>query len=56
MVFLIVTKEDCFFRIRKDKIGEISIKLHYSNDEAWTVACHYMLSNLQSLQKWISTH
>lgn len=37
------------YRINKDKIGDVSIKLQFSQDEIWTKALKYMLINL----KWL---
>ena len=36
-------------RINKEKIGEVSIKLQFNQDESWTRALKYTLINL----KWI---
>ncbi|KAL7748152.1 Vacuolar protein sorting-associated protein atg6 [Sorochytrium milnesiophthora] len=37
------------YRIVKDRIGEVSIRLPFNQDEVWTKACRYMLTNC----KWI---
>ncbi|ORX58028.1 APG6-domain-containing protein [Hesseltinella vesiculosa] len=37
------------YRINKDKIGELSIRLQFNQDELWTKALRYMLTNM----KWI---
>ncbi|SAL96178.1 hypothetical protein [Absidia glauca] len=37
------------YRINKDKIGELSIRLQLNQDELWTKALRYMLTNM----KWI---
>ncbi|KAI9141473.1 Atg6/Beclin [Paraphysoderma sedebokerense] len=37
------------YRISKDKIGDASIRLQFNQDETWTKACKYTLTNL----KWI---
>ncbi|KAG0170172.1 autophagy protein 6 [Apophysomyces sp. BC1034] len=37
------------YRINKDKIGELSIRLQFNQDELWTKALKYMLTNM----KWI---
>ncbi|KAI8369425.1 autophagy protein Apg6-domain-containing protein [Radiomyces spectabilis] len=37
------------YRIKKDKIGELSIRLQFNQDELWTKALKYMLTNM----KWI---
>ncbi|KAJ3054408.1 autophagy protein 6 [Rhizophlyctis rosea] len=42
-------QQDSKFRINKEKIGEVSIKLQFNQDESWTRALKYTLINL----KWI---
>ncbi|KAI7863405.1 autophagy protein Apg6-domain-containing protein [Spinellus fusiger] len=37
------------YRINKDKIGELSIRLQFNQEELWTKALKYMLTNM----KWI---
>ncbi|CEI91271.1 hypothetical protein RMCBS344292_05568 [Rhizopus microsporus] len=37
------------YRINKDKIGDLSIRLQFNQDESWTKALRYMLTNM----KWI---
>jgi beclin 1 len=37
------------YRITKDKIGELSIRIQFNQDETWTKALKYMLTNM----KWI---
>jgi beclin 1 len=37
------------YRINKDKIGELSIRVQFNTDEQWTKALKYMLTNM----KWI---
>ncbi|GAA5810312.1 hypothetical protein MFLAVUS_003733 [Mucor flavus] len=37
------------YRINKDKIGELSIRIQFNQDELWTKALKYMLTNM----KWI---
>lgn len=37
------------YRINKDKIGELSIRVQFNQDELWTKALKYMLTNM----KWI---
>lgn len=37
------------YRINKDKIGELSIRLQFNQDELWTKALKYMLTDM----KWI---
>ncbi|KAI8098620.1 autophagy protein Apg6-domain-containing protein [Halteromyces radiatus] len=37
------------YRINKEKIGELSIRLQFNQDELWTRALKYMLTNM----KWI---
>ncbi|KAI9496090.1 autophagy protein Apg6-domain-containing protein [Zychaea mexicana] len=37
------------YRIHKDKIGDVSIRVQFNQDELWTKALKYMLTNM----KWI---
>ncbi|KAI7878950.1 APG6-domain-containing protein [Lichtheimia hyalospora FSU 10163] len=37
------------YRIHKDKIGDLSIRVQFNQDEAWTRALKYMLTNM----KWV---
>lgn len=37
------------YRINRDKIGELSIRIQFNQDELWTKALKYMLTNM----KWI---
>lgn len=37
------------YRISKDKIGDLSIRIQFNQDELWTKALKYMLTNM----KWI---
>lgn len=37
------------YRINKDKIGDVSIRLQFNQDEIWTKALKYTLTNT----KWI---
>ncbi|KAK4521818.1 uncharacterized protein ATC70_004355 [Mucor velutinosus] len=37
------------YRINKDKIGDLSIRIQFNQDELWTKALKYMLTNM----KWI---
>jgi beclin 1 len=37
------------YRIQKDRIGDVSIRLGFNQDEPWSRACKYLLTNL----KWI---
>ncbi|KAG1472965.1 hypothetical protein G6F56_001226 [Rhizopus delemar] len=37
------------YRINKDKIGDLSVRLQFNQDESWTKALRYMLTNM----KWI---
>lgn len=39
-------------RIVKDKIGEASVKLQFSQEEAWTRALRHVLLALKILLKW----
>lgn len=40
------------YRIVKDKIGEASVKLQFSQEEAWTRALRHVLLALKILLKW----
>jgi beclin 1 len=42
------------YRILKDKIGEVSVKLQFSQEEAWTKALKYTLINLKWLIGFVS--
>ena len=42
------------FRIDKDKIGEMSVKIQFNNEETWTKALKYMLTNLKFLLVWLA--
>lgn len=39
-------------RIVKDKIGEVSVKLQFNQEEAWTRALRHVLLALKLLLKW----
>ena len=39
-------------RIIKDKIGEASVKVQFSQEEAWTRALRHVLLALKILLKW----
>lgn len=41
-----------FLRIVKDKIGEASVKMQFSQEEAWTRALRHVLLALKILLKW----
>jgi beclin 1 len=41
------------FRISKDKIGEMSVKIQFNNEETWTKALKYMLTDLKYLLIWL---
>ena len=43
---------DSIDRIVKDKIGEASVKLQFSQEEAWTRALRHVLLALKLLLKW----
>lgn len=47
-----LTLSDLSFRIIKDKIGEASVKLQFSQEEAWTRALRHVLLALKLLLKW----
>jgi len=42
------------YRMDKEKIGEVSIKIQFNPDETWTKALKYMLTNLKWLLAWMS--
>ena len=44
------------YRIHKDKIGDVSIKLQFNQDEAWTKALNYTLINLKWLIGFVSQY
>ena len=39
-------------RIAKDKIGDVSVKVQFSQEEAWTRALRHVLLALKLLLKW----
>jgi hypothetical protein len=41
-------------KIDRDKIGEMSIKIQFNNEETWTKALKYMLTDLKYLLVWMS--
>eukprot|EP01137_Pigoraptor_chileana_P015987 Opistho-2@72434 len=41
------------YQIVKDKIGDLTIKLQFNNDETWTKALKYMLTNLKWCLAWV---
>lgn len=43
-----------FQRIEKDKINEFSIKYEFTNEENWTKALKYMLTNLKFIVAWLA--
>jgi beclin 1 len=46
------TLTSIFNRIVKDKIGEASVKLQFSQEEAWTRSLRHVLLALKILLKW----
>jgi beclin 1 len=42
------------YRINKDKIGDVSIKMQFNQDELWTKAMKYLLINLKWLAGFVS--
>ena len=44
-----------FLRVTKDKIGDVSIKLQFGVDEAWTRALRHVLLALKLLLKWTTS-
>lgn len=43
------------FRINKDRIGDVSIKLQVNHDEAWTKALKYLLIDLKWMMAFATT-
>jgi len=41
------------YLIDKDKINDMSIKIQFNNEETWTKALKYMLTNLKFLLAWV---
>lgn len=41
------------YKMDKDKIGDMSIKIQFNNEETWTKSLKYMLTNLKWLLAWI---
>ena len=46
---------DILTRIARDKIGEASVKLQFSQEEAWTRALRHVLLALKILLKWATS-
>jgi len=42
-------------RIVKDKIGDVSVKLQFSLEDAWTRALRHVLLALKILLKWATS-
>jgi len=42
-------------RIVKDKIGDVSIKLQFSQEEVWTKAMRHVLLALKILLRWATS-
>eukprot|EP01119_Soliformovum_irregulare_P015005 TRINITY_DN4177_c0_g1_i1.p1 TRINITY_DN4177_c0_g1~~TRINITY_DN4177_c0_g1_i1.p1 ORF type:complete len:400 (+),score=81.72 TRINITY_DN4177_c0_g1_i1:168-1202(+) len=42
------------YRIEKEKINEMSIRMQFNNEETWTKALKYMLTNLKFLLVWLA--
>jgi len=42
------------YKIEKDKISEMSIRIQFNNEETWTKALKYMLTNLKFLLVWVA--
>ncbi len=40
-------------KMEKDKVGEMSIKIQFNNEETWTKSLKYMLTNLKWLLAWV---
>ncbi|KZO98987.1 APG6-domain-containing protein [Calocera viscosa TUFC12733] len=44
---------DFYYPISKDRIGDASVKLQFSQEEAWTKAMRYILVVLKRLLRWV---
>eukprot|EP01112_Ceratiomyxa_fruticulosa_P023175 TRINITY_DN8758_c0_g1_i2.p1 TRINITY_DN8758_c0_g1~~TRINITY_DN8758_c0_g1_i2.p1 ORF type:complete len:620 (-),score=138.03 TRINITY_DN8758_c0_g1_i2:19-1878(-) len=42
------------YKMEKDKVGDMSIKIQFNNEETWTKSLKYMLTNLKWLLAWMS--
>eukprot|EP01113_Clastostelium_recurvatum_P038496 TRINITY_DN5774_c0_g1_i1.p1 TRINITY_DN5774_c0_g1~~TRINITY_DN5774_c0_g1_i1.p1 ORF type:complete len:690 (+),score=185.91 TRINITY_DN5774_c0_g1_i1:84-2153(+) len=42
------------YRMDRDKVGDMSIKIQFNNEETWTKSLKYMVSNLKWLLAWIA--
>jgi beclin 1 len=42
------------YNIEKDKIGDMSIKVQFNNEEIWTKALKYMLTNMKYILVWLA--
>jgi len=42
-------------RIDHERIGEQSIKIQFNNEETWTRACKYLLTNLKWILSWVAS-
>lgn len=40
-------------RMEKDKVGDMSIKIQFNNEETWTKSLKYTLTNLKWLLAWV---
>jgi len=40
-------------KMEKDKVGDMSIKIQFNNEETWTKSLKYMLTNLKWLLAWV---
>lgn len=52
-IFAIITYPDD--SIVKDKIGDVSVKLQFSQEDAWTRALRHVLLALKILLKWATS-
>lgn len=52
---LFVPGPDRYSRIAKDKIGDVSVKLQFSQEDAWTRALRHVLLALKILLKWATS-
>lgn len=48
-------ESDVFSRIAKDKIGDVSVKLQFNQEETWTRALRHVLLALKILLKWTTS-
>eukprot|EP00455_Lapot_gusevi_P030973 TRINITY_DN3340_c0_g1_i2.p1 TRINITY_DN3340_c0_g1~~TRINITY_DN3340_c0_g1_i2.p1 ORF type:complete len:123 (-),score=21.22 TRINITY_DN3340_c0_g1_i2:37-405(-) len=44
------------YKIQQDRIGDLSIRLTFNQEENWTKSLKYMLTNLKYLLVWTAVH